>query len=98
MLPEADLTPEQVTILVTAYHRWAEAHPQPDTPMFGFQGCNMLTPREIAQALTDSAAGRDNPDGEKLLRQTRRVLADDTLSFDDLIASIDRSREAPDLS
>ena len=91
------LTPSQVSTLTKALDRWVQRHPEPDKQL-RFLGTEPHSPREIAAAVRDCAEGRPNEFGRGYLRMQAIVISDGTVSFEDLIASVDRSAtEGPEL-
>jgi hypothetical protein len=48
--PPADrrtLSDDEVSLVVSALDRWANKHPRPDDPVFGYAGTRFVSPREL---------------------------------------------------
>jgi hypothetical protein len=85
--PEAPpLEHDQRRALAQSLEEWAERHPEPDAPIFGFAGSRMLSPRELAVALADSTE-----EGEQFFYAVRFVL--EIVSFERFISTFEASTE-----
>jgi hypothetical protein len=73
--------------LVEALTRWAERHPDPDKPVFGYTDTEFVSPRELVRAVRDK-----KPLGERFVRDVR--LATMEMPFSVYLEAIERSRAA----
>ena len=90
-LPE--LSWDQRRAVAVAIQAWAQRHPTPDRPVWGYaeappHGREMLSPRELARELEEQTHT-----GEDFLRAARFALLE--MSFDEYVASIHRSATEP---
>jgi hypothetical protein len=79
------LPPDDRRALVEALTRWADRHPEPDQPVFGYADSEFVSPRELVTAVkTESDLGKRFVDDVRLLL-TR-------VPFSTYLRAVERSR------
>jgi hypothetical protein len=79
------LPPEDYRELVSALERWAERHPEPDRPIFGYADSEFVSPRELVIAVESRSDL-----GARFLEDVRLLLT--RVPFSTYLQSIERSR------
>lgn len=82
------LSPAQQLELAETLIRWANEHPRPNEPLFGFAGRELLSPQELATAVLERTEA-----GEQFLYAARFVT--EIISFEEYLQAFDIAATGP---